>query len=104
MTTAPFPDIVRTGTVVIGTRYVGDPDQQQLVTDSETHTLDRTPPPRGLTAVSWFASTDGETVLTLAQWEGADLGPLPAQRRRQPRPAVHRVDQRRGAPGGRRGR
>ncbi|MEU9395722.1 hypothetical protein AB0D86_37705 [Streptomyces sp. NPDC048324] len=69
MTTAPFPDLTRTGTAVVCTRYVGDGDRRQLVTDAEANALDCTPPPRGLAAVSWFASTDGETVLTLAQWD-----------------------------------
>ncbi|MGW0824512.1 antibiotic biosynthesis monooxygenase family protein [Streptomyces sp. NPDC002845] len=69
MTTSPFPDLARTGTAVIGTRYVSGPDRQQLVADAEANALDRTSPPRGLAAVSWFAGTDGETVLTLAQWD-----------------------------------
>ncbi|MGY0065679.1 hypothetical protein ACWZEH_02300 [Streptomyces sp. QTS137] len=68
MTTTAFPDLARTGTVVIGTRYAGDFDRQQLVTDAEADALDCVPPPHGLAAVSWFAGTDGETVLTLAQW------------------------------------
>lgn len=71
LTTDRFPDIARTGTAVIGTRYVGDPDRQQAVVDAEVHALDGNSPPRGLSAVSWFASTDGETVLSLAQWESA---------------------------------
>ncbi|MFG2683112.1 hypothetical protein [Streptomyces sp. NPDC048392] len=69
LTSTPFPDVARTGTTVIGSRYVGGPDRQQLVTDAEADALDCTRPPRGLTAVSWFASADGETVLTLAQWD-----------------------------------
>nr|WP_256362462.1 antibiotic biosynthesis monooxygenase [Streptomyces sp. TRM70350] len=71
LTTDRFPDLTRTGTAVIGTRYVGDAERQQLVTDAEANALDCTAPPRGLAAVSWFASTDGETVLTLAQWDSA---------------------------------
>ncbi|KUL26372.1 antibiotic biosynthesis monooxygenase [Streptomyces regalis] len=71
MTTAPFPEIARTGTAVIGTRHTGGSDRQQLVVEAEAQALEQTPPPRGLSAVSWFASTDGETVLSLAQWESA---------------------------------
>ncbi|GAB2891788.1 antibiotic biosynthesis monooxygenase [Streptomyces deserti] len=71
MTTDRFPDIARAGTAVIGTRYVEGPDQQLLVMDDEVHALEGAAPPRGLSAVSWFASTDGESVLSLAQWENA---------------------------------
>ncbi|MEU4258486.1 hypothetical protein AB0B42_08310 [Streptomyces fradiae] len=71
MTSAPFPDVTRTGTAVIASRYVGSSDRQQLVCDAEADALDCTRPPQGLTAVSWFASMDGETVLTLAQWNDA---------------------------------
>ncbi|MEU0216362.1 hypothetical protein ABZ281_15075 [Streptomyces sp. NPDC006265] len=71
MTTDRFPDIVRAGTAVIGTRYAGGPDRQLLVMDDKVHALEGASPPRGLSAVSWFASTDGESVLSLAQWESA---------------------------------
>ncbi|MBT2676280.1 antibiotic biosynthesis monooxygenase [Streptomyces sp. ISL-14] len=71
MTTTPFPDIARTDTAVIATRYTGDSDRQQLVVEAEAQALEQTSPPLGLAAVSWFASTDGETVLTLAQWESS---------------------------------
>ncbi|MGW0500539.1 antibiotic biosynthesis monooxygenase [Streptomyces sp. NPDC003007] len=69
MTTDRFPAIARTGTAVIGARYVGGPDRQRLVMDDELHALESGSPPCGLSEVSWFASTDGETVLSLAQWE-----------------------------------
>ncbi|MFV0137982.1 hypothetical protein ACLGIH_33220 [Streptomyces sp. HMX87] len=71
MTTDRFPDIARAGTAVIGTRYAGGPDRQQQLVDAEVHALDGTSPPRGLVSVSWFASTDGGTVLSVAQWESA---------------------------------
>ncbi|MGC9544394.1 antibiotic biosynthesis monooxygenase [Streptomyces sp. UG1] len=71
MATDRFPDIARAGTAVVGTRYVGGHDRQQLVVDAEVQALDGTSPPRGLCAVSWFASADGETLLSLAQWESA---------------------------------
>jgi heme-degrading monooxygenase HmoA len=71
LTTDRFPDIARPGTAVIGARYVGGPDRQQVVMEDEAYALESAPPPRGLSAVSWFASTDGETVLSLAQWESA---------------------------------
>ncbi|MFD3735768.1 antibiotic biosynthesis monooxygenase family protein [Streptomyces sp. NPDC058632] len=69
MTTDRFPDLARVGTAVIGTRHVGGPDRQQPAVDAEVQAVDCAPPPHGLDAVSWFASTDGETVLSLAQWE-----------------------------------
>ncbi|MCC9710653.1 antibiotic biosynthesis monooxygenase [Streptomyces sp. MNU76] len=56
---------------MVSTSYVGDCDRQQLLTDAEAGALACAPPPHGLAAVSWFASTDGETVLTLAQWDSA---------------------------------
>ncbi|WAX77219.1 hypothetical protein [Streptomyces sp. KMM 9044] len=71
MTTDRFPDIHRAGTVVIGTRHAGGPDHQQLLVDAEAQAVDCVPSPHGLDAVSRFASTDGETVLSLAQWESA---------------------------------
>ncbi|MCC9738472.1 antibiotic biosynthesis monooxygenase [Streptomyces sp. MNU89] len=69
MATEPFPDMARTGTAVIGTRYAGSPDRQRRTAGTEASELDRVPQPEGLTAVSWFLSTDGETVLTCAQWD-----------------------------------
>ncbi|MGZ3118224.1 hypothetical protein [Streptomyces sp. H62] len=69
MAATSFPDLTRSSTLAIGTRYVGGPDRQRLVTDAEADALDCTRPPNGLIAVSWFADTDGATVLTLAQWD-----------------------------------
>jgi heme-degrading monooxygenase HmoA len=65
---APFPDLTVPGTLVIGTRYADGLGQQQAVAEAEFDAL--ATPPAGLAAVSWFLSTDGETVLTLAQWTG----------------------------------
>ncbi|MET9811715.1 hypothetical protein [Streptomyces sp. NPDC006355] len=67
MPTALFPDLTRPGTLVIGTRHADGPDRQRALVAAEPGALE-TPPP-GLAAVSWFLSTDGETVLTLAQWD-----------------------------------
>jgi heme-degrading monooxygenase HmoA len=63
---APFPDLTTPGTLVIGTLYADGLDRQQAVAEAELQSL--TPLPAGLAAVSWFLGTDGETVLTLAQW------------------------------------
>ncbi|EPJ39074.1 hypothetical protein STAFG_3889 [Streptomyces afghaniensis 772] len=51
---------------MIGTQYADGLERQQAVVAAELQSL--TTPPAGPTAVSWFLSTDGETVLTLAQW------------------------------------
>ncbi|WP_158101941.1 antibiotic biosynthesis monooxygenase family protein [Streptomyces swartbergensis] len=66
MPSAPFPDLTVPGTLVIGTRYAAGLEQQRAAVEAEFYAL-ATPPP-GLAAVSWFLSTDGETVLTLARW------------------------------------
>ncbi|MFF7310204.1 antibiotic biosynthesis monooxygenase [Streptomyces sp. NPDC008137] len=75
MPSALFPDLSAPGTWVIGTRYAAGPDRQQALVEEESALLK--PPPVGLTAVSWFLSTDGETVLTLARWdEDAEIPPF----------------------------
>ncbi|MFF5978024.1 hypothetical protein ACFY78_04130 [Streptomyces olindensis] len=74
MPTALFPDLTRPGTPTIGTRHADGPDRQRALVAAESAAL-ATPPP-GLAAVSWFLSTDGETVLTLAQWDDDTAVPL----------------------------
>ncbi|MFB7929418.1 antibiotic biosynthesis monooxygenase [Streptomyces sp. NPDC056039] len=66
MPSASFPDLTVPGTLVIGTLYADGPEQQQALVDAEFDSL--ASPPAGLADVSWFLGTDGETVLTLAQW------------------------------------
>ncbi|MBR8643128.1 antibiotic biosynthesis monooxygenase [Streptomyces tuirus] len=66
MSSAAFPDPTLPGTLVIGTRYADSRDRQQALVEEESGRL--ASPPAGLAAVSWFLSTDGETVLTVAQW------------------------------------
>ncbi|MFE5958120.1 antibiotic biosynthesis monooxygenase family protein [Streptomyces rubiginosohelvolus] len=63
-----FPDITEAGTAVIGTRFAESTDLQQRTADTEADELERARQPAGLTAVSWFLSADGETVLSCAQW------------------------------------
>ncbi|MEU4484211.1 antibiotic biosynthesis monooxygenase [Streptomyces purpurascens] len=75
MPSALFPDLSAPGTWVIGTRYADGPDRQQALVDDESALLE--PSPAGPADVSWFLSTDGETVLTLARWED-DAGVPPA--------------------------
>ncbi|MCT9145089.1 antibiotic biosynthesis monooxygenase [Streptomyces violarus] len=69
MPSALFPDLAAPGTWVIGTRYADGPGRQQALVSDELASLE--PPPAGLADVSWFLSTDGETVLTLARWDDA---------------------------------
>lgn len=66
MPSAPFPDLTVPGTSVIGTRYADGLERQQAAVEAESDELATLP--SGLAAVSWFLGTDGETVLTLAQW------------------------------------
>ncbi|MFH9003537.1 antibiotic biosynthesis monooxygenase family protein [Streptomyces afghaniensis] len=75
MPSASFPDLTVPGTLVIGTQYADGLDRQQAVVDAEFDSLRSSP--AGPAAVSWFLSTDGETVLTLAQWTD-DAAVVPA--------------------------
>ncbi|MGA5442351.1 antibiotic biosynthesis monooxygenase [Streptomyces griseoincarnatus] len=70
MTSPAFPDITRpdADTVVIATRYAGDRERQLRMADTGIGKYDRGPWVRGIASLSWFLSTDGETVLTCAQW------------------------------------
>ncbi len=65
----PLGVLAAPGTWVIGTRYADGPDRQQASVAEELASLE--PQPVGLADVSWFLSTDGETVLTLARWDDA---------------------------------
>ncbi|MET9681970.1 antibiotic biosynthesis monooxygenase family protein [Streptomyces coeruleorubidus] len=80
MPSAPFPDLTAPGTLVIGTQYADGLERQQAAAEAEFQSL--TSPPAGLATVSWFLSTDGETVLTLAQWtDGTAVPPGPPRYR-----------------------
>jgi heme-degrading monooxygenase HmoA len=94
-----FPDLTRPdgGTLVIGSRHAGDAGRQRRLVEADTAALDAMPWPAGLAAVGWFASTDGQTLLTYAQWadgEAADAGArdgrLPAPLATAPRYRLHR--------------
>ncbi len=73
MTSPAFPDLTRSDadTVVIGSQYAGTREEQLRTADTEAGEYDRGPWAHGLAALSWFTSTDGETVLTCAQWTTA---------------------------------
>ncbi|MEU3228448.1 hypothetical protein ABZ695_35555 [Streptomyces sp. NPDC006976] len=62
-----FPDIAEPGSVVIGTRFADSAGVQRRTANTEADELDRARQPGGLTAVSWFLSPDGETLLSCAQ-------------------------------------
>ncbi|MFI6371480.1 antibiotic biosynthesis monooxygenase family protein [Streptomyces sp. NPDC050546] len=83
MPSALFPDLSAPGTWVIGTRHADGPDRQQTLVEEESASLE--PPAAGLADVSWFLSTDGETVLTLARWDDG-AGPPPVS------PPIYRLD------------
>lgn len=72
MLSPAYPRIARSDAplIVISTRYADGPDQQRAMTDADADGFDRVPWSSGLSSVAWFLSTDGETVLTCAQWAG----------------------------------
>lgn len=71
MTSPAFPRIARSDVplVVIGTRYAGGTDHQRRMADADAEAFDSVSWVGGLAAVTWFLSTDGETVLAWAQWD-----------------------------------
>ncbi|GGM70085.1 hypothetical protein GCM10012275_45670 [Longimycelium tulufanense] len=66
----PLPQIDRpdAGLVLISRWYVGTPDQQRAVLDHSLGRWDQLPWPDGLLSVNGYTSTDGDTVMTYAQW------------------------------------
>ncbi|MGK5500117.1 hypothetical protein [Streptomyces sp. URMC 125] len=87
MATAFFPDLTRPdgGTLVIGSRHAGGAGRQRRLAEADTAALDTVPWPTGLAAVGWFVSTDGQTLLTYAQWAdgaAADAGARDGRPRR----------------------
>lgn len=72
MPSPAFPDIARpdAATLVIASRYAGDREQQLRTADTDAAEFGSVPWAPGLAALAWFLSTDGESVLTCAQWTG----------------------------------
>jgi methylaspartate ammonia-lyase len=65
-----FPDVWRTdsGIALVSTLYVGTPAEQRAEAKRVTAVYREQPLPTGFISFSTFGSTDGETLLTYAQW------------------------------------
>lgn len=65
-----FPDLARAdaGTVLLGPLHTGTPEQQRVAGDGLLASWRGEPLPLGLLSVTVLASTDGEALLTCAQW------------------------------------
>ncbi|MFG2783501.1 monooxygenase [Streptomyces prunicolor] len=76
MTAAParFPDVARAdaGVALVTPLYVGTPELQRAETERVLAPYRNNPLPEGFLSVSVFTSTEGENVLTYAQWTSDD--------------------------------
>lgn len=65
-----FPDVRRpdSGIALVSPLYVATPDQQRAEATAAVAVFGRYPLPTGFVSFSAFGSTDGETLLTYAQW------------------------------------
>ncbi|MEU9456537.1 monooxygenase [Streptomyces sp. NPDC048277] len=76
MTAAPtrFPDVTRTdaGVALVTPLYVGTPELQRTEVERILTPYRSGPLPEGFLSVSVFTSTEGENVLTYAQWTSDD--------------------------------
>jgi methylaspartate ammonia-lyase len=71
---ATLPDVTRpeAGIALVTPLYVGSPARQRAAVKSATLLYEASPLPEGFVSFSAFASTDGENVLTYAQWTSDD--------------------------------
>jgi hypothetical protein len=72
--TDALPDVTRpdVGTILVNRWYVGTPERQRAAADALVTQWERTPWPEAFVSASCFVSTDGDTVLTYAQWADDD--------------------------------
>jgi hypothetical protein len=68
------PDVTRSdvGIVLVNRWYVGTPDRQRASADALVAQWEDTPWPDGFISATCLVSTDGDTVLTYAQWTDDD--------------------------------
>ncbi|MGI5467495.1 antibiotic biosynthesis monooxygenase [Streptomyces sp. CA-132043] len=73
-TVSPLPDIARpdAGLALVSPLYVGSPARQLVASEEATAPWRERPAPEGFLSFNTFVSTDGENVLTYAQWTGQD--------------------------------
>ncbi|TYP87502.1 monooxygenase [Blastococcus xanthinilyticus] len=69
-----FPDVRRpdSGIVLVSPRYVATADRQRAAAAEAVAPYRDNSPPPGFLALTAFGSTDGQTLLTYAQWAGDD--------------------------------
>ncbi|MFI9028159.1 antibiotic biosynthesis monooxygenase family protein [Streptomyces sp. NPDC053560] len=73
-TVSSLPDIARpdAGLALVSTLYVGSPAQQLVAGEQATATWRERPAPEGFLSFNTFVSTDGQNILTYAQWTSED--------------------------------